>query len=192
MLLLKTCIMKLMTLALLGLSMLLVNPKSEETSAGSPESSEAMKIDDNADISMIRAEYSRINKLALKVERYKYETTDCVEGGEISYHLLNGQILKITETGAMNDTVWKKEYYYKNGRVFFCLESLDWGPGAGPTITTVYRFYIKNGQSIREMADQKIEEVKDKAAENILIASKLLKVRATKNFKSVYCDEPVN
>ncbi|MCJ8154412.1 hypothetical protein MKJ01_11630 [Chryseobacterium sp. SSA4.19] len=154
--------------------------------------SETAVQDTESDIKLIREQYQKINSLKLQAQKFSYETKSCVEGGEITYYSFQGKIVKVTEKGAMNDAVWKKEYYYKDGKVFFCLENLQWGSAAGPTKTTVYRFYIKNGKSIREMSDQKIEDLKEKASENIALADALLKVKNSRNFSSVYdrfCDK---
>jgi hypothetical protein len=86
----------------------------------------------------------------------------------------------------MNDTFWSKEYYYNEQKVFFCLEKLNWGAATGPTIQTLYRFYIKNGKPIREMSDEKVEQLKKKSYINISIANKLIKAKSTKNFSSIY------
>jgi hypothetical protein len=145
--------------------------------------------DQESDIREIRKEYERINALKLKVEKFAYQTTDCVEGGEITYYSSNGQILKVSEKGAMDDAFWQKEYYYKAGKLFFSFERLNWGSAAGKTITTAYRFYFKDGKSIREMEGQKTTNLKEKASETASIAAKLLKVKSTKNFSSVYCDD---
>lgn len=144
--------------------------------------------DQEADIKAIREEYNRINKLKLNAETFKYTTTDCVEGGEVTYYSFAGQVLKITEKGAMDDSVWRREYYYRDGKVIFCFESLDWGAAEGPVKTTEYRFYIKDGKSIREMSDKKIEDLTEKAAEAVSTAGKFLKVKTSKDFASVYCD----
>jgi hypothetical protein len=143
---------------------------------------------EEAEIKAIRDEYNRINKLPLKSEIYKYKTNDCVEGGEVTYYSNNGQVVKVSEKGAMDDTVWRREYYYLQGKVIFCLESLEWGSAAGPVTTTEYRFYIKGGKSIREISNNKIEALTEKAAETVAVAGKLLKVKASKNFASVYCE----
>lgn len=142
--------------------------------------------DIGSDIREIRKEYARINNLKLKSETFRYSTKECVENGEITYFSLNGKILKAVEKGAMNDTFWSKEYYYKEQKVFFCFEKLNWGAATGPTIQTIYRFYIKNGKSIREMSDNKVEELKEKAYANISIANKLIETKSTKNFASIY------
>ncbi len=142
--------------------------------------------DIESDIREIRKEYARINHLKLKSETFKYQTKECVENGEITYFSSDGKILKVVDKGAMNDVFWSKEYYYKGNKVFFCFEKLNWGAATGPTYQTAYRYYIKNGQSIREMSDNKVEDLKAKADMNISIASKLIKVKATKNFVSVY------
>ncbi|SER84854.1 hypothetical protein [Pedobacter rhizosphaerae] len=145
--------------------------------------------DQESDIREIRKEYERINALKLKVEQFTYKTKDCVEGGEISYYTSNGQTLKVSEKGAMDDAFWQKEYYYKAGKVFFSLERLHWGAADGKTITTTYRFYFKGGKSIRQMEGQKTADLKDKASEMASIAGKLLQVKSTKNFSAVYCDD---
>lgn len=142
--------------------------------------------DIESDIREIRKEYARINNLKLKSETFRYSTKECVENGEITYFSLNGKILKAVEKGAMNDTFWSKEYYYNEQKVFFCLEKFNWGGATGPTIQTLYRFYIKNGKSIREMSDNKVEELKEKSYINISIANKLIETKSTKNFSSIY------
>lgn len=147
------------------------------------------KILDNdieSDIREIRQEFARINNLKLKSETFSYRTKECVENGEVTYFSLDGKILKVVEKGAMNDTFWSKEYYYKEHKVFFCLEKLNWGAATGPTTQTVYRFYIKNGKSIREMSDNKVEDLKEKVYINISIANKLIKMKRTKDFTSIY------
>lgn len=149
-------------------------------------SNKKLNNDIESDIREIRKEYARINNLKLESETFRYSTKECVENGEITYFSLNGKILKAVEKGAMNDTFWSKEYYYKEQKVFFCLEKLNWGAATGPTTQTAYRFYIKNGKSIREMSDNKVEELKGKAYINISIANRLIETKATKNFASIY------
>jgi hypothetical protein len=185
----KTTIMKILAFIFLGATTFLPidRPYSPPTQGNARINSYESHQD--GDISEIRKEYARINALRLTAEKFAYKTRDCVEGGEISYYTFNGQILKVSEKGAMDDAFWQKEYYYRGGKVFFALERLHWGPAASKTITTVYRFYFRDGRSIREMENQKTTELKEKASETASIAAKLLKVKATKNFSAVYCDD---
>lgn len=181
--------MRIVALLALAAASIYVVPHS--SLAADPRFSNTYQVsgnDQEAEIKKIREEYNRINGLNLKAENFKYETKDCVEGGEITYYSAGGQVVKVREKGAMDDAVWSKEYYYHDGKVIFCIESLKWGAAAGPTQTTTYRFYIKDGKSIREMEDKNITELSEKAAGIITTADKLLKVKATKNFASVYCD----
>ena len=141
------------------------------------------------EIKSIREEYNRINALRLNAERFSYAQKDCIEDGKITYYSSAGKILKVTDKAAMDDAVWIREYYYKDGAVFFCFEHLEWGAAAGPTQVSEYRFYIKDGKSIRETENKKIVNLKEKAAEVIALAKKALTVKAKRNFGDLYCDK---
>ncbi|RYZ15368.1 MAG: hypothetical protein EOP49_53205 [Sphingobacteriales bacterium] len=180
--------MKTLSILLLCATFFLAPQSGSALQINSSETAIADDSDTEADIKAIRAEYNRINGLKLKPETFTYKTQDSVEGGAVSYYTAAaGQIVKVSEQGAMDDAVWRREYYYKDGQVCFCFETLNWGAAAGPTITTEYRFYIKDGRSIREMSDKKIEALNEKSQEAIARAAKWLEVKGTKAFASVYC-----
>ncbi|KIA96542.1 hypothetical protein OC25_02000 [Pedobacter kyungheensis] len=63
------------------------------------------------------------------------------------------------------------------------------GAAAGPTQVSEYRFYFKDGKSIRETENKKVVNLKEKAAEVIALAKKALTVKAKRNFADLYCDK---
>lgn len=140
------------------------------------------------DIDAIREEYKRINSLDLKTETYTYTNEDCVDDGEIIYHLHGNDIVKVVEKGTFKDGYWATEYYYKNSKFIFGYESLTGGAAAGPEFTTKFRYYVKNDKAIRQMEGDAIVKADSKFSEALSKSYILLKVNKTKNFSEVFCN----
>lgn len=142
---------------------------------------------ENMDIKAIRSEYQRINASNLKRQHFTYESAGCVEDGKVDYFLENGNIVKITESGAIGDGSWQDEYYYSSGKVIFCFETLVGGPAIGKVTKTEYRVYVKDGKAIRVMENKKVLTSESKSAETMATANKIYKAYATKDFVSALC-----
>ncbi|MDT3401953.1 hypothetical protein [Mucilaginibacter terrae] len=140
------------------------------------------------DVAAIRQIYQQINMLKLKPQRFTYESPGCVEEGVVNYFFNDKTIVKITESGSIGDGSWVKEYYYNDGRVVFCLESIVGGPAIGPVTKTKYRYYVKNGRVIREMENDKVIPADSKATDILKIAGKIYKAYSTKKFAEAICN----
>jgi hypothetical protein len=140
-------------------------------------------------IDNIRGIYKNINGKTLTKEQYKYEVEGCVEDGVVEYYLDKQQIVKIVESGAIGDGSWRTEYYYQNGHVIFCFESLIGGPANGPVQKTEHRVYVKDDKVIRFMDNQKIIPADSKSAELLKTGDKIFKAHDTKDFAGAICND---
>lgn len=142
-----------------------------------------------ADIQAIRQAFQKINSTNLSKQHFNYESSGCVEDGEVDFFLDNGKIVKITEAGAIGDGSWVTEFYYSEGKVIFCVETLVGGPAIGKETKTQYRYYIKDNRAIRVMEGTKIISNDSKAADALRIAARIYKAYTTKKFASALCDD---
>lgn len=142
----------------------------------------------DAAIATIKKEYAAINSLSLQKAQFKYEVAGCVEDGVVTYYLHKDNIVKATESGSIGDGSWRKEFYYRSGKLFFCYEWLIGGPAGGKAVTTEYRYYIKDDNVIRCMENQKVIVSESKSSETIHTAYQLLKAYSTRDFAGALCD----
>ena len=142
----------------------------------------------DADIAVIRKEYTSINTKPLKRKAFKFESSGCVEGGVITYFQNNNNILKIIYTGSIGDGSWITEFYYSSGKLIFCYDKMVGGAAAEKESTVEYRLYVKNDKPIRCMEGKKMVQPDSKASEMIKTAYGLLKAYKTKNFATALCD----
>lgn len=142
----------------------------------------------NSAVKAIREEYNRINSLALKSEKFKYEAEGCVEDGTVSYFKEGNTIVKVIETGSIGDGSWINEYYYHSGKIFFSYEKIVGGPAIGKVTTTECRYYIQDDKPLQQMEDKKIVKADARALEIIQTAYKLLKAYKTKDFAAALCN----
>jgi hypothetical protein len=142
----------------------------------------------DAAIEEIRAAYKDINNKMLTKEQYHYKADGCVEDGLVEYSFNKQQIVKIMESGSIGDGSWKTEYYYRNGDLIFCYETLIGGPAIGKVQTMEHRVYLNGGKVIRYMENQKIIPADSKAGEITETGLRLLKAHTTKNFAAALCN----
>ncbi|RFZ90971.1 hypothetical protein D0C36_18675 [Mucilaginibacter conchicola] len=142
----------------------------------------------DADIAAIRQEYQKINAQKLTKQHFTYESSGCVEDGQLDFYLDGKNIVKVTESGAIGDGSWVNQYYYSDGKVIFCLESLEGGPAAGPVTKTEYRYYIKDGKALRMMEGAKVVKNDSKVSDILRSANNIYKAYATKKFAEALCN----
>ncbi|WP_129714847.1 hypothetical protein [Pedobacter sp. SYP-B3415] len=148
-----------------------------------------VNVQNEAAIQNIRRTYQQINALNLTAERFKYESSGCVQDGVVTYFFSGKKILKIVESGSIGDGSWVHEFYYDAGKLIFCLESLVGGPANGPVTKTQYRVYLKQGSVIRALHDSnKISATDSKATELMQAGTRIYAAYTTKDFVSALCN----
>lgn len=141
-----------------------------------------------ASVAAIRAEFKRINAMALTTEEFQYDSAGCTEEGVVTYFIENQGIVKIVESGAIGDGSWTREFYYQSGKFIFCYEMIVGGPAEGPETKSEYRTYVKDDQVVRYMEDKKIIAADTKARAQVLTAYELIKAYTTKEFAKALCE----
>jgi hypothetical protein len=174
-------------LFLLFISSIYSSQLKAQTSSSRPGNQASVAATD-ADILNIRQMFKSINALKLTKQRFTYESAGCVEEGVVNYFLNNKKIVKVTESGFIGDGGWVNEYYYDNGKVIFCLETIEGGPAIGKTTKTQYRYYIKNGKPLRVMEGNKIIPPDSKVTDMLKNANNMYKAYLTKNFVGALCN----
>ena len=139
------------------------------------------------DIDAIRTEYARINSQKLKIQQFRYEDLPCVDEGETTYFMQGNEVRKIIEKFIKDDAYNVTEFYFKDGKLIFALETVVAGPAIYPETKTEYRYYVKDDKAVRQLEGKEIVAADSKFTEALKRGYELIKARTAKNFNKAIC-----
>jgi hypothetical protein len=139
------------------------------------------------DIDAIRAEYAKINSQKLRIQQFRYEDLPCVDEGETTYFMQGKEVRKITEKFIKDDGYNVTEFYFKDGKFIFALETVVGGPAIGPETKTEYRYYAKDDKAVRQLEGKEIVAADSKFTDALKSGYQLIKARTARNFNEAIC-----